>query len=652
MKKVAGLFFVIMFTVAGFAPSGHCMQSEEKVNLTILHTNDEHSHLLPHPVSGYQPGRENPAVGGFARLAGLVNQIRSDKAEVGEPVLLFSGGDIIGGTVFAWLNLQGLSPELNLMQLIGYDGIVIGNHEFDYGPDQLAQYLRSAGYPHANEYSPILGTNIHPPDNHPLSESGINRTSITELENGLKVGIFGLIGKDSVDKTVSPEPVEFSSPAETARDAVRKLREAGADLIISVNHSGVYEDRILAREVPEIDVIVGGHSHTPLHEPVTEGKTVIVQAGSYLEYLGMLELSWDPVTGHVEIRNGKSGNPFLIPVDHTVAPDPDIEDMVNFYEETLNEWVEELSGGLVTDIRQPIARSSFSLTAGPPRQESNLGNFLTDAMRLIAEEVTGKRVDLAVQANGAIRSDVIPGKMDWSEGEITFYDMMMAVGLGSGADGNPGFPLVSFYLTEDEVRRAMEISQLLSELRGNTYYLQFSGIRKEYDPGRAVLMSIPFSGTPVPSTRAVLEAKLYTGSGIQNGQDEWRPIEKGSEELLHVVTDYYIASFLPLVGEVLPGLLVEFKDERGEAIYLDDAVISRNGSELKVWQAVLEYTAGLQPDDSGLPVLPDYYSTTGDRLVVVNTLPFWFWPAAGLLLLAGLAMYVSIRRRRQPAVNG
>jgi len=238
--------------------------------------------------------------------------------------------------------------------------------------------------------------------------------------------------------------------------------------------------------------------------------------------------------------------------------------------------------------------------------------------------------------------------MDWSEGVVTFYDMMMAVGLGSGADGNPGFSLVSFYLTADEVRRAMEISHLLSELRGNTYYLQFSGIRMEHDPERAVLMNIPFSGTPVPTTRAVLEANLYTGSGIQNGDDEWIPIEKGSDDLLHVVTDYYIASFLPLVGEFLPYLLVEFKDEWGEAIDLDEAVISRNGSELKVWQAVLEYTAGLQADDSGLPVIPAYYSSTGDRLVVVNTLSLWFWPAAGLLLLVslGLTVYVVIRRRR------
>lgn len=652
MKKFAGLFFLIWFMVAGIAPAGHCLQSDGKVNLTILHTNDEHSHLLPHPVSSYLPDLENPSTGGIARLARLVNQIRTEKSEDGEPVLLFSGGDIIGGTVFAWLNLKGLSPELNLMQLIGYDGIVIGNHEFDYGPDQLERYLRSAGYPHANEYTPILGTNIHPPDDHPLSESGIKRTSLKELGNGLKVGIFGLIGEDAVDKTVSPEPVEFSNPVESARDAVRELQEAGADLIISVNHSGVYEDRNLAREVPGIDVIVGGHSHTPLHEPVTEGKTVIVQAGSYLEYLGMLELSLDPETGGVDIRNKESGNPYLLPIDHTVSPDPDIAGMVDFYEETLNEWVEELSGGLVSDIRQPIARSSFSLTAGPPRQESNLGNYLTDAMRLISEEVTGKRVDLAVQANGAIRSDVVPGQADWSEGEISFYDMMMAVGLGSGADGNPGFPLVSFYLTENEVRRAMEISHLLSELRGNTYYLQFSGIRKEHDPGRAVLMTIPFSGTPVPTTRTVLQANLYTGNGIQNGQDEWRPIEKGSAELLHVVTDYYIASFLPLVGELLPALLVEFKDEHGEAIDLDDAVISRNGSELKVWQAVLEYTAGLQADDSGLPVIPDYYGSTGDRLVVVNTLPLWFWPAAGLLLLAGLVMYVVIRRRRGSAANG
>lgn len=644
MKYFTGILLSLL--IASLSPVTGVSQPAEEFRFTILHTNDEHSHLIPHPAANYRSGEEFSARGGFARLAGMVNQIREEKAETGEPVLLFSGGDIIGGSVFAWLSLYGLAPELNLMQLMGYDGVVIGNHEFDYGPDQLNRYLRIAGYPDANEYTNLLGTNIHPPEDHPLSTAGINQTVLLELENGLTIGIFGLIGEDAIDKTAFPGPIQFSDPFETADQTVRELLDNGADIIISVNHSGEYEDRILAQKVPEIDVIVGGHYHTPLYEPILEGKTVIVQAGSYTEYLGALELTWDPESRQVEPVNHESETPYLIPIDYSIAPDPDILDMVSFYENTLNNWINELTGGIITGIRQTVARSDFSLNSGPPLEESNLGNFITDAMRIVSEEATGKPVDVAVQANGAIRSNIHPGEMDWSDGEITFYDMIMASGLGSGSDGNPGFPIVSFYLTEDEIRRSMEISHLLSELRGDTYFLQFSGVRMDYDPDRAILMSLPFSGTPIPTTRSVLNAELYTGEGIQTNGGNWRQLEKGSEELLHVVTDYYIASFLPLVGELLPDLMIAFKDDQGEPLDLDDAIITRGGSQLKVWQALVEYTAGLPQDEYGTPVIPEYYRYTGDRLVIVNTVPLLFWPAAGIIMLGGIAVYFFIRRKR------
>jgi len=612
---------------------------EGEKRFTILHTNDEHSHLIPHPVSNYHSEIENSTSGGFARLAGMVNRIRNEKAQHQEPVLLFSGGDILGGPAFAWLVLRGLTPELNLMQTIGYDAVVIGNHEFDYGSYLFGEYLKSSGYPEASNRTAILGTNINPPPDHPLYIKGIRKTLIKELDNGLRIGLFGLLGDDAVSKTAFPDPVKFSDPIESARQAIEELKQQEADVIISVNHSGVYEDRILAREVTGIDVIVGGHTHTALYEPVMEGSTIIVQAGSYLNYLGMLELQWDPQTRQVSILNDENDKPYLIPLEHHVIPDADVAKLIDHYEFRLNEWVKELTSGHITDIRQTIATSGFTLGAGPAGQETSLGNFITDAMRMIAGEVTGKKVDVAVQANGAIRSHISPGNMEWSEGNISFYDMVMATGLGSGDDGKPGYPLVSFYLTENEIRNAMEISHLLYELLGNTYFLQFSGIRMKYDPDRAVLLHIPFSGTPIPTSRAVISADLYTGNGKQQGDTDWTPIIKGSDRLLHVVTDYYIASFLPMVGEMLPNLTIVLKNESGNPVELDDAIIHRNGSELKVWQAVIEYTAGLPENESGLPVIAPYYRETGDRLLSISALPLWYWPALGVSLLFVLLIY-------------
>ena len=671
----------------------------EPLRLTILHTNDEHSHLLPQPMAllrnssgddnyGQETGGPT-ALGGYARIAGMVDQIRREKEAEGDPVLLFSGGDFLGGAPFAWLLLQGLAPELHLKQLIGYDAVVIGNHEFDYGTDRLADYLRRAGYPENNEGTAILGSNIVPPDNHPLARSGIQQTVFRDLDNGMRVGIFGLIGDDAVSKTAFPEPMEFSDPIETARRMVDILADQGADLIISVNHSGVEEDRLLAHEVPGIDLIVGGHSHTPLYEPIVEAGTVIVQAGNYLEYLGRLELSWHPDTGELSILNEEKGTPYLMRMDHSVPVDSDVEEMVRFYEETLNQRVRELTGGTIADLRQPVARSEGALTR-KRMQEHGLGSLIADAIRLTTSEVVGERVDIAVQANGAIRSDLLPGL----ESEIPFYDLVMTSGLGFGEGENPGFPVVSFWLTGEEIRRVMEISHLLSELRGDTYFLQFSGVRKEYDPRRAILMNIPFTGTPIPTLRTVTRAERFTGDGIQENGEGWQTLERDDGELYRVATDYYIASFLPLVGELLPDLMIELKDEDGHAVELDDTVVYRNGEQLKVWQALVEFVTGLPKSDAAsdtagnphiglsdhsdagasgqanadtgehseivaadqpepgaeiLPLIDSAYHEAGERQVEVRAVPLWLGPAAILALLLSLVFYglVRLRNRRK-----
>ena len=632
LKKLSlsAIIFLLAISVPVLAQNG-----DSGLRFTILHTNDEHSHLIPHPAIDFHPERENTARGGFARLAGAIDIIKQEKEEANEPVLIFSGGDILGGPAFGWLPLMdGMAPELKLFQQIGYDAITIGNHEFDYGPDVLARYLEAAGYPDASSQTVILGTNTRPPPDHPLSRMGIKSHFIKELENGLKVGIFGLMGDDAISKTAVPGPVNFEDPVRLARRAVEQLIAEGADILISVTHSGVSEDRILAREVPEIDVIVGGHSHTTLYEPVIEGKTVIVQAGSYLNYLGILELEWLPGEQRVQVLNRESHAPFLQPLDGTVPVHEGIREKVEEYTAVLNDWVSELTGGVVTDITQPVARSEFAIRGGRQRSETAIGNYITDAMKMAAEKALGKRVDLAVQANGAIRAGINPGSEEWSKGLISFYDLVMSSGLGSGTDSNPGYPLVSIYLTEKEVRRALEVSILLSGLRDNTYFLQYSGLRKIYDPDRAVIMRVPFTGTPIPSSRAVLSAELELDNGI------WHPISRNSEELLHVVTDRYIAGFLPLVGEVVPNLGIEFKNEHGEPLELDDAVIMQNGAQLKVWQALLEYTLSHEPGEDGLSVIPAKYRDTLERQKAVTTLPLWVWPLFGVVLIVMVVILI------------
>lgn len=631
LRVLPALFFLsVTLTNAG----------AQQLRVTILHTNDEHSHLIPIPAADDHPELQNPSIGGFARLAGAANRIRAEKEQSGEAVLMFSGGDILGGPVFGWLPLmEDVTPELSLMRIIGYDAVVIGNHEFDYGTEVLAATYRDAGYTGSEPVKPaILGSNIRPPADHPLAEIGIRNYMVLELENGLKAGVFGIIGNDAINKTAHPEPVEFDDPVESARRAVEALLEEEVDFIIAVNHAGLSEDRQLAEAIPELDVIVSGHSHTVLQEPVYAGNAVIVQAGSYLSHLGVLELAIDPGSGEITVVNEANGTPFLTELDDSVPEDESVKSEVERYRLLLNEWVAELTEGRIEKVTQPIAHLPFTIQRNEPQSEASIGNFITDAMKYAAEKALEKPVDIAVQANGAIRSDIRPGTQEWSNNRVTFYDMMMAVGLGSGSDGNPGYPLVSFYITEDEVRRALEVSVLLSELLGDNYYLQFSGMKMLYDPSRAVLFRIPFTDTPIPTSRAVLSAELETDAAALNR------LEKGSGRLLHVVTDRYIAGFLPMVGDFVPNLAIELKDENGAPILLDDAIIEEGGSQLKVWQTVLGYTLSFDTGEEGLPVIPDRYSTPEGRQVEVYTLPLWVWPLVAIFIVVSVIVFFVKRR--------
>ncbi len=631
----------------------------EELYFCILHTNDIHSALIPHsPAVDYHPEDEDLSVGGVARLATAVDEIRETKMTEGEPVLLLDAGDFLGGSAFAWLALRGYAAELTIMQEMGYDAIAIGNHEYDYGPDVLAQYLLKAGYPEAHQETLLLASNTQPPPDHPLAARSLFRdTGVFEMENGLKVGIFSLIGEDAVLVIGEPGEVEFLDQHEVARRMVDELNQQGADVIVAITHSGVNEDRELARGVSGIDVIVGGHCHTALHQPILEGDTVIVQAGSLGMYLGQLELAHDSSTGKVRVRNEENGHSFLVPIDSSFACHPEIDALVREYTVILNEYIEEMTDGEVDDIMSTVARSDFVLSDQPPLSETPFGNFVTDAMRMVAQAVAGKRVDIAGQANGSIRKGVFPGTSEHSAGNVSFYEIAEAIGTGHGLDGYPGCPIVSLYLTGEEVRRLLEVAVLLQGFMGDSFFLQFSGLRYSYNPTNAVLLTMPFVNLPVPTTRAVADAELYTGDGIQpaNGED-YVPLRRGDENLYHLVTDAYILLFLPTVTEMLPQLEMVPKNADGEPVPLEriDELIVRHadGRELKVWEAVMMYTATQSTGADGVPQIPGYYKDTTGRINKIWTFPLVAWLLLILAVTAAAIVFLLIRRRKQKQLQG
>jgi len=637
--KAISLMMLTLFAGAHAAPAG-----DAEILFTILHTNDEHSAMAPSPLVDYDPDTLDSTVGGFARVSRLVNDVRAAKAAEDEPVLLVSAADILGGAPYFWLIPGGDAPELSIMQMMGYDVITVGNHEFDYGPEVLAQYYRAAGYPVANAGTAIVSSNLVIPDGHPLGDCGILETHTITLDNGITVGFFGLLGQYAAPLALKA-PIGVTDSIAAARRAVATLQDEGADVVVGVTHAGLVDDRDIAAAVTGIDLMVTGHCHTVLHEPERVGDTILVQAGAYLRYLGVLELAYDPRTGNLRIRNEESGQPFLIPVDDTVEMDPIIEAAIAEYTEKLDDLVRRLTGGAVNHVGEHILYAESPLTARPPGRESVLGNFVTDAMRLGVEEVTGERVDIAIQANGVIRGTVNAGSSPNAENRITFYDLATAVGLGKGEDGIPGFPLASIYLTGNEIHRMLELSLHLAEAYADVFYLQVSGARFTYDPARTVLFRVPFTRVSVPSLRAVRAVDMFTGEGLQHeSPGDFTRIPRGDDTLYHVVCDAYILSFFPRIAEMMPYYTVTPKDRDGNPLDLESAIIQTDGGELKFWQTVVAHALSQPVGEAGIPQVPAHYFDTGARIAQEDAFPLVVWtlPALAIIVVPGLLW----RRRR------
>ncbi|NLW16935.1 MAG: bifunctional metallophosphatase/5'-nucleotidase [Firmicutes bacterium] len=462
MKKICTLFLCVLLVmnslpISQLAASGH----QQELYFTLLHTNDEHSALLPLPLIDYDPTGKQGASGGFARLASTVKAIRARKQEEAEPVLLVSAGDFLTGSPFAWLALEQQAPELGLMLELGYDAITFGNHEFDYGSEALADYLQAAGYPQAGEQTPIIASNMVIPEEHLLTGVGIRQTHIKELANGLRIGFFGILGKKAAEYTPYAPPITFSDPIEAARAAVAELQAASVDVVIGLSHSGEVEEAALAAAVPGIDIIIGGHTHEALEQPLKVGETIIVQAGTQLSHLGMLEVAFDRVSGQVRLRNQQNGQPYLLPLNATVPYDPPYAQKVDQLAQQLDALLQRMTADRFEKMNQAILHTDFPVSDKPELAESAFGNFVTDAMRLVGEQVTGEKVDFAFQANGVIRGGLEPGTLPGREGQVSLFDLVIQVCMGSGPDGRPGYPLVSIYFTGEEVRRILEVAALL-----------------------------------------------------------------------------------------------------------------------------------------------------------------------------------------------
>ncbi len=376
------------------------------ITLTILHTNDVHAHVDEWVTGGI-------TVGGVARLATAVRSIRAS----GENVLLLDAGDQFMGTLFYTVYKSEILTAT--MNALGYDAMVVGNHEFDAGPDELARFISGAHFP-------VLGANIEvTAEDSPLA-GRLAATAVITMANE-PVGLVGLTTDETPSLSSSGPDIEFGDPVSAARLAVAEFAERGIDKIVALTHLGYTNDMALARAVPQLDVIVGGHSHTLLRNPpdgaagpyptvvetASGERTLIVSAGEWGQYLGHLVVTFDG-QGRVQ-RFG--GNP--IRLDSAVAKDPELEALVARYRAPLETYRRRVIGESTVDL--PIREGQDQVCRVG---ECLIGNLVADAVRERAEFMDWEHTYVSILNGGSFRAAL-------AAGPITLGDVMEVLPFGN-----------------------------------------------------------------------------------------------------------------------------------------------------------------------------------------------------------------------------
>lgn len=587
------------------------------ITFTILHTNDMHSAFIGMgPSTDYTPftpGDDNTR-GGYARLASLIAQRRAAGEKVG-PVLLLDAGDYSMGTAFGAASRE-TGGELQLMSRMGYDATTFGNHDFDLGPEGLGKSLDVASK--AGRIPAVLAANTSFDGADPalgalqrLAQAGVVRRRVVIERGGIRFGVFGVIGKEAIIYTTNSGAISFADANETAQAMVGELRETEkADVVICLSHGGVLkgpdgritggDDIAVAEAAPGIDVVIGGHSHTELHEPIIVGdRTPVVQTGLEGRNLGELVITIDGEALTVDSYR-------LYPVDDTVAGDRAIAHEIEALKKPVTAAVFASRG---YSIDQPLAVASVDLPntftdieAGTP-----LANLITDSFRKATE------ADVGFTANGMIRASFTRGK----SGVQTVYDVFSIAPLGAGVvDATAGSALVTAYFTGLELKHILEFLVTPSPAHPGEYFPRSSGMRFRYDPSR-------------PTFDAVTAIEL---GDLDHG---YRPIDiSGQDPRLYSLTcPLYLGLILltiprhskgklPLVpknkaGQPLTSRVEALDDPRVDTPYLlpprgttDSASVATGNTpgavaEIKEWQAIMDHLRRLPPGPKGgLPLIP------------------------------------------------
>ena len=367
-------------------------------DLTILHTNDFHARF--EPISKYDSGcsaednTEGKCFGGSARL---VTGIEAARQRAGNtPTLLVDGGDQFQGTLFYTYNKGKLAAEM--MNKLGYDGMTVGNHEFDDGPEVLREFVGAVDFPILMSNADVSGE--------PLLSDVIQKSTVIE-KGGEKIGLIGLTPQDT-EELASPGPnVVFTDPSGAVQGEVDKLTEMGVNKIVVLSHSGYAVDQRVAANTTGVDVIVGGHSNTLLSNsvegaagpyPTVVNGVQIVQAYAYGKFLGELNVTFDD-GGNVTAATGD-----LIVMDGGVAEDGATKSRIAEAAAPL----EEIRNKVVAETAEAIGGERDSCRA----VECQMGSLIADAM---LDRVKDQGIEIAIQNGGGIRASIDAGPVTMGE---------------------------------------------------------------------------------------------------------------------------------------------------------------------------------------------------------------------------------------------
>ena len=571
--------------------------ADDTKQIDVLFTHDTHSHLdsFSTIVNG-----EQKEVGGFAKIKTLINEKKKEDPDT----LILDGGDFSMGTLIQTV-YDTEAAELRMLGYLGYDVTTFGNHEFDYRSQGLANMLRAAKS--SGETLPeIVVCNV---DWDSMEKAGLNdgqkqiqsafetygvKDYVMVQKGDVKIAVVGVFGKDALECAPTCE-LSFKDPVEAVKKTVEEIKKnEEADMIACVSHGGTWEDEsksedeLLAKAVPDLDLIISGHTHSELQETIQHGNTYIVSCGEYGRNLGSLSMTQNS-DGRWDLSSYE-----LIPVSEDVKADKATQERIDALMDTVDtNYLADFGYTRKEVLAQNDVEFNSLEEMGTEHKELNLGDIMADAYVYAVENseyYDGDPVDVAVVPSGTVRDT-------YTKGDITVEDVYNSFSLGIGKDGVAGYPLINAYLTGKELKLVAEVDASISDFM-TTARLYCSGLNFTYNPHRMILNKV-------------------TDCYLTRADGERTEIE--DDKLYHVVTDLYTGQMLGSVMKMSYGLLsLEPKDKDGNPIEnLEDHAVMEGDKELKAWDAIARYMQSFDDaDGDGIANVSEYYATTHDRKVV------------------------------------